>query len=213
MASAVHMAASSVSSRVFSSASASCSGSLDRNDLRNVRAANRCAQSTFVGNLAPLKSVHSRNHKQQAHAVARPVVATSSGGGRRDGDQTSKQVLDAFFLGRALAETINERLGTALGELISEVSRVQAEQREFIREFQEEVQNRAEAELSRAAKSVVWEPPTRSSTSSTSETSGNKTYEPPPSRISVTAAITENPAKPGSTSSGLDTSDPSPPSV
>jgi hypothetical protein len=52
------------------------------------------------------------------------------------GDQTSKQVLDAFFLGRALAETINERLGSALGELISEVSRRQAEQQQFVREFQ-----------------------------------------------------------------------------
>jgi len=217
MASAVHMAAAGVSSRVFSSASASCSGSLERNDLSNVRAAGRCAKSMFAGNLAPLKSVHSRSHKQQAHAVARPVVAKSSGGGGRDGDQTSKQVLDAFFLGRALAETINERLGSALGELISEVSRVQAEQREFVRQFQEEVQSRAEAELSRAAKSVVWEPPTNSSTrsptSGTSGTGGNKTYDPPPSRVSVKAAITENPANPGAKPSGLDTSDPSPPSV
>lgn len=83
MASAVQMAASGVSSRAFSSASASCSGSLDRTDAINARG--RCAKSTFAGNLAPLKSVQLRNHKQQAHAVARPVVATSSGGGRRDG--------------------------------------------------------------------------------------------------------------------------------
>ena len=43
------------------------------------------------------------------------------------GDPTSQAILDAFLLGRALAETTNERLGAALGEALSEVSKRQAE--------------------------------------------------------------------------------------
>ena len=50
--------------------------------------------------------------------------------------QERKDVLDAFFLGKALAETINEKLGEALGEFISQVNQSQAEQREAIRQLQ-----------------------------------------------------------------------------
>lgn len=52
------------------------------------------------------------------------------------GDQESKQLLDAFFLGRALAETVSERVGSLLGELLSEIGQRQAEQQRNIREFQ-----------------------------------------------------------------------------
>jgi len=45
-------------------------------------------------------------------------------------------VLDAFFLGRALAEVVLERVGSAVGELLSDVGRAQAEQQQRIREFQ-----------------------------------------------------------------------------
>lgn len=52
------------------------------------------------------------------------------------GDPESKQLLDAFFLGKALAETVSERIGSLVGELLSEVGQRQAEQQRQIREFQ-----------------------------------------------------------------------------
>jgi hypothetical protein len=39
-------------------------------------------------------------------------------------------------LGKALAEAINERVGSAVGEFLSDVGRRQAEQQRRIREFQ-----------------------------------------------------------------------------
>lgn len=52
------------------------------------------------------------------------------------GDPESKQLLDAFFLGKALAETVSERIGSLVGELLSDVGQRQAEQQRQIREFQ-----------------------------------------------------------------------------
>lgn len=52
------------------------------------------------------------------------------------GDPESKQLLDAFFLGRALAETVTERFGNLVGEILSEVGQRQAESQRHIREFQ-----------------------------------------------------------------------------
>jgi hypothetical protein len=53
-----------------------------------------------------------------------------------DGDSSSKNVLDAFFLGKALAETLNERIESTVGELLSTVGRLQAEQQRQVQEFQ-----------------------------------------------------------------------------
>ena len=61
--------------------------------------------------------------------------------------EASKEILDAFFLGKAVAETVSERVGDAVGELLAEVARTDAERRRFIRELQEDVQARARAEL------------------------------------------------------------------
>ncbi|KAI5075123.1 hypothetical protein GOP47_0009199 [Adiantum capillus-veneris] len=62
---------------------------------------------------------------------------------RSPGDDESKEVLDAFFLGKAFAEAVTERLGTVVGELLSDVGRWQAEQQKQVRDFQDEVQERA----------------------------------------------------------------------
>lgn len=52
------------------------------------------------------------------------------------GDNESKEVLEAFFLGKAFAEAVTERLGTVVGELLSDVGRWQAEQQKQVRDFQ-----------------------------------------------------------------------------
>jgi hypothetical protein len=61
------------------------------------------------------------------------IRAQSSGS---PGDKESKQVLDAFFLGKAFAEAVNERVGTVIGEILSDIGRRQAEQQKQIREFE-----------------------------------------------------------------------------
>ena len=42
-------------------------------------------------------------------------------------------MLEAFFVGRALAEVVNERLGAALGEALAEFGKWDAETRQQIR--------------------------------------------------------------------------------
>ena len=52
------------------------------------------------------------------------------------GDNESRNVLDAFFLGKALAEALNERIESTIGEVLSAVGRLQAEQQKQILDFQ-----------------------------------------------------------------------------
>lgn len=52
------------------------------------------------------------------------------------GENESRSVLDAFFLGKALAEALNERIESTLGEFISTIGRLQAEQQKQVQEFQ-----------------------------------------------------------------------------
>uniref|UniRef100_A0A2P2J0W0 Uncharacterized protein n=1 Tax=Rhizophora mucronata TaxID=61149 RepID=A0A2P2J0W0_RHIMU len=59
------------------------------------------------------------------------------------GDSESKSVLDAFFLGKALAEALNERIESAVGEVLSMIGKLQAEQQKQIQEFQADVIERA----------------------------------------------------------------------
>jgi hypothetical protein len=52
------------------------------------------------------------------------------------GDNESKAVLDAFFLGKALAEALTERAESVVGEVFSVVGQWQAEQQKQVQEFQ-----------------------------------------------------------------------------
>ncbi|CAO5043679.1 Thylakoid lumen protein [Microcystis aeruginosa] len=61
-------------------------------------------------------------------------------------------VIHAFFLGRAIAEVIGEQLEDALTNALSELGKFDAEQRENLRQFVEEVQKRAD----RAAEKGVY---------------------------------------------------------
>ena len=45
----------------------------------------------------------------------------------------SREVLDAFYLGRAVAQTVSERLGAVLGDVLSEVVKISAEQQRAIK--------------------------------------------------------------------------------
>jgi hypothetical protein len=56
----------------------------------------------------------------------------------------SNPVIDAFFLGRALAEVVGEKFEDAYTNAMSELGKFDAEQREHLRVFIEEVQLRAQ---------------------------------------------------------------------
>jgi len=55
----------------------------------------------------------------------------------------SNPLVQAFFVGRAVAEVINERVEVALTDALSELGKFDAETKEQLREFTEEVMARA----------------------------------------------------------------------
>lgn len=57
---------------------------------------------------------------------------------------SNNPVTNAFFFGRALAEVISERLEESFTNAMSDLGKFDAEQREYLRQFVEEVQLRAE---------------------------------------------------------------------
>ncbi|DBA83119.1 TPA: hypothetical protein ACH3X2_006644 [Trebouxia sp. C0005] len=68
---------------------------------------------------------------------------------------SDRSVLEAFFLGRAFAETVNDRLGAALGDLLSEIAKADAERRQAWKEFESEVQDRAKAAFLKSTQSSL----------------------------------------------------------
>lgn len=67
--------------------------------------------------------------------------------------------MQAFFVGRAVAEVINERVEVALTDALSELGKFDAEAKEQLRQFTEEVMARA----NRAAESSATGKTTNSS--------------------------------------------------
>jgi polyhydroxyalkanoate synthesis regulator phasin len=55
----------------------------------------------------------------------------------------SNPLVQAFFVGRAVAEVINERLEVALTDALSDLGKFDAEAREQLRQFTDEVLERA----------------------------------------------------------------------
>ena len=58
----------------------------------------------------------------------------------------SNPVVEAFFFGKAFAEVLTERLEDSLTNTLSELGKLDAETREKLRQFAEEVQARAQAD-------------------------------------------------------------------
>ncbi|XP_073150628.1 uncharacterized protein [Henckelia pumila] len=59
------------------------------------------------------------------------------------GGNEYKAMLDAFFLGKALGEVINERLQSTVGEIFSKIGGLQADFLKQVQEFQEDVFEKA----------------------------------------------------------------------
>ena len=71
----------------------------------------------------------------------------------------SNPLVQAFFVGRAVAEVINERVEVALTDALSELGKFDAEAKEQLRQFTEEVMARA----NQAAESSATGKPANSS--------------------------------------------------
>ncbi|TYI39048.1 hypothetical protein ES332_A02G072300v1 [Gossypium tomentosum] len=71
------------------------------------------------------------------------------------GDNGSRNVLDAFFLRKAVAEALNERIESTIGEFLSVVGRLQAEQQKQVQDFQEKVLERAKRAKEQAAREAL----------------------------------------------------------
>ncbi|WVZ86362.1 hypothetical protein U9M48_033158 [Paspalum notatum var. saurae] len=116
-------------------------------------------------------------------------AARSSGGGGgtrpepKPGDNESKAVLDAFFLGKAFAEALTERVESVVGEVFSVVGQWQSEQQKQVQEFQEEVVQRAQKAKEKAAAEV-------------SDVKGPKTLREPSATIVTPAPTSPPPATP-----------------
>lgn len=87
----------------------------------------------------------------RCRATAGEDDARAPGMTRADETETteSREVLDAFFVGKALAETLLERAGGALSDVLGEVAKFDAERREDVRQFQEDVLGKAREEMYR----------------------------------------------------------------
>jgi polyhydroxyalkanoate synthesis regulator phasin len=62
----------------------------------------------------------------------------------------TRPVLNSFFVGRALAQSLNDKLGETLTYTLSELGKINAEQGEKLRQFTQEVLDRAARETNNA---------------------------------------------------------------
>ena len=81
----------------------------------------------------------------------------------------SNPVIDAFFLGRAVAEVVGEKLEDVYTNALSELGKFDAEQRENLRVFMEEVQLRAQQAANTGYTTTTSSSSSRPSTSSDPE--------------------------------------------
>lgn len=77
-------------------------------------------------------------------------------------------LVNAFFVGRALAETINQQIEKTIVNALSELGKFDAEQRENLRKFTTEVMERAERDAAKA---------TQESGGSTTGTNGSESED------------------------------------
>jgi polyhydroxyalkanoate synthesis regulator phasin len=67
----------------------------------------------------------------------------------------TKPVLNSFFVGRALAQALNDKLGETLTYSLSELGKINAEQGEKLRQFTQEVIDRAARETANAGGNTI----------------------------------------------------------
>lgn len=148
--------------------------------------------SILISTNCPRRQVSLSSSWSQA-ATARPrlprLCCSSSPGSPGSGESDNRTVLDAFFLGKALGEALTERIESAVGEVLSTIGRLQAEQQKQIQDFQEDVLERAKRAKEKAAREALQEqgqliPPSTTA----NEPVANGSSASPPSHGSATPA-------------------------
>ena len=91
---------------------------------------------------AVLASAGRNGSSEGKHHIVQPTILRASHPGRTShpplpppppAAETSFNMLEAFFVGRALAEVVNERLGAAVGDALAEAGKLDAELRRALR--------------------------------------------------------------------------------
>lgn len=86
--------------------------------------------------LLMLHARHSLFQGSVLHNIASLFILWTLTAAESAGESERRNVLDAFFLGKALAETLNERIESTVGEFLSTIGRLQAEQQKQVQDFQ-----------------------------------------------------------------------------
>ncbi|XP_058094698.1 uncharacterized protein At4g13200, chloroplastic-like [Magnolia sinica] len=146
----------------------------------------RCSPSSSALLCSPLLSANSplslNPRRKTGRRFSRLVLQCSSNKqGFGSGENDSKAILDAFFLGKALAEALNERVEATVGEIFSVFGQWQAEQRKQVQDLQEEVFERAKKAKEKAALEAMEEQGIlRKSTAPSTEAETPAVPPPPP---------------------------------
>ena len=103
---------------------------------------------------------------------------------------SNNPVTNAFFFGRALAEVMSEKLEETFTNAMSDLGKFDAEQRENLRQFMEEVQLRAE----RSSATTTTTYPTTSNTNINTNISNNNAGNSnvPSSTIEIDTSLTNS---------------------
>ncbi len=70
----------------------------------------------------------------------------------------TKPTLNSFFVGRALAQSLNDKLGETVTYTLSELGKINAEQGEKLRNFAQEVIDRAARETANSGNTTTVAP-------------------------------------------------------
>lgn len=62
---------------------------------------------------------------------------------------------DLAYLGKAFADTVADRVGSAVAESLAKVQKAEAERKRFLQDFEEEVRARAREEAERAQRTAT----------------------------------------------------------
>jgi len=83
--------------------------------------------------------------------MARGPLPCSASSGSTGGPDLS----DLAYLGKAFADTVADRVGSAVAESLAKVQKAEAERKRFLQDFEEEVRARAREEAERAQRTAT----------------------------------------------------------
>lgn len=102
--------------------------------------------------VSPVSRPSARRARGAVIARAGDDTATTTTAPETTEMKESREVLDAFFVGKSLAESLLERAGGVFADALSEFSKFDAENREQVRTFQDEVLGKARQEAQRTGR-------------------------------------------------------------